>query len=696
MRTFSIFLIGVTLAAQSRPGAKRVEWPAFGGGSENTHYSPLKQINVKNVGRLKVAWTFESGDEYPGSNIQCNPIMVDGVLYLTTARLQVVALDPATGKRFWTFDGMKGERPGHRNRGLTYWTDGKQSRILFGLQHELLSLDAKTGELDTAFGERGRVDMRKAFDRPAELTTISAPTPGAIYGDLIILGSSVPETLPSTPGDIRAYNVRTGKLVWTFHTVPRPGEFGYETWPKDAWKHSGGANAWAGLTVDTKRGLVYVPTGSAAFDFYGADRHGDNLFANTILCLDAKTGERKWHFQTIRHDVWDLDFPAAPLLVTVRHKGKAVDAIAQAGKDGYLYVLNRETGESLFPIEERAIPASSVDGELLAKSQPIPLKPAPFVRQEFTEATVTNRTPEARKAVLDQLKNLDYGPRFTPPSLKGTVIFPGFGGGAEWGGGAYDPETHLYYVNANEMAWILRLVPPAASRGQDRTRGIYRSRCAGCHRADMKGAPPEYPAVDNLADRMNAEQLAAIIRNGSGRMPGFAALGDPAIKALTNYLLKKEDTEVRVAAGPKPPVQLKYGSDGYNQFFDHEGYPANSPPWGTLSAINLDTGDYAWKIPFGEHPELAAKGITDTGSWNHGGGVVTAGGLFFIGASHLDRKFRAYDKLTGKLLWETLLPSSGVATPATYMVNGKQYVVIAAGGGRGTPSKGTYVAFALP
>ena len=468
-------------------------WEAFGGSSDNIHYSSLKQINTKNVQKLKVAWTFDSGDSYPGSDIQCNPIIVDGVMYATTPRLKVVAIDAGTGKQIWMFDGLQDQRPNHKNRGLMHWTDGKESRIFFPLGYELLSIDAKTGKLDPGFGNEGRVDMRAAFDRPLDQLTLSVPSPGAIYKDLVILGSSVPETLPATPGDIRAYNVRTGKLQWTFHTIPRPGEFGHDTWPKDAWKHTGGANNWPGLVADVKRGLVFVPTGSAAFDFYGADRHGDNLFANSIICLDANTGERKWHFQAVKHDVWDLDFPSAPLLITVRQKGKLVDAVAQAGKDGFIYVLNRETGESLFPMEERTVPASTVEGEQLAKTQRVPAKPAPFSRQEFTEDMVTKRTDAAHETMLAKLRTLDFGGRFTPPSLKGTVVFPGFSGGAEWGGQAYDPETHLFYINANEMPWILRLVPPSTMRRATKASAVYRSRCANCHRADRKGAPPSTP-----------------------------------------------------------------------------------------------------------------------------------------------------------------------------------------------------------
>jgi quinoprotein glucose dehydrogenase len=671
-------------------------WEVSGGTAENIHYSSLKQINTQNVQNLKVAWTFDSGDAYPGSGIECNPIVVDGVLYATSPKLLVFAVNAATGEKIWTFDALNGGRPTHKNRGLTYWSDGKQSRIFFPLEEQLLSIDAKTGKLDPAFGKKGRVDMREAYDRPVEQISLSVRSPGVVYKDLLILGSTVSERLPASPGDIRAYDVRTGKLRWTFHTIPHPGEFGYETWPPNAWKTSGGANDWGGLSLDEKRGNVFVATGAAAFDFYGSDRHGDDLFANSVLCLDAATGKRKWHYQTVKHDVWDMDLPTAPQLVTVRHNGKLVDAVAQAGKDGYVYVLNRETGESLFPVEERAVPVSNMEGELLSKSQKVPLKPAPFVRQGFTDDMVTNRTEAAHDAVLKELQKMDHGGRFIAPSTKASVVFPGFAGGAEWGGGAYDPETHLYYINANESAYILQLTPPSITKKRMSGSAIYRSRCASCHGPDMKGSGTEIPAVDSLSGHMTEEQVSAIIRKGSGRMPSFASMGTPALHALSEFLLNKNDVEVMLDPDQKAEVELKYSSNGYKTLNDPDGYPGSTPPWGSLSAINLDTGEYAWKIPFGEYPELVAKGMKDTGSENHGGGIVTAGGLFFIGATHYDSKFRAYDKKTGKLVWETLLPFAGNATPAMYEIKGKQYVVIAAGGGRSKPSGATYIAFALP
>lgn len=669
----------------------------FGGGPENIHYSSLKQIHRGNVSQLKVAWTFDTGDAFPGSEMQCNPIVVGGLLYATTPKLRVIALDASTGELKWAFEPpLPVNRRGRRNRGVAYWTDGKVARIFSAAGYQLYSIDAKTGRLDPNFGQGGIVDLREGLGRPPESLTVGSTTPGVVYKDLLIMPTLVSETLPAAPGDIRAYDVRTGKIRWTFHTIPRPGEFGYETWPRDAWKHTGGANNWAGMVVDRKRGLLYAPTGSAAFDFYGADRHGDNLFANTLLCLKAETGQRVWHFQAVKHDVWDRDFPAAPALVTVRHRGKWVDAVAQITKSGHVFVFNRETGESLFPLETRQVPPSPVDGERLAPTQVLPLAPPPFSRQRFTADMVTRRTPEAHRIVMERFQKLRSGDQFEPPSLEGTIIFPGFDGGAEWGGAAFDPETGFLYVNSNEMPWILRLVPAIFSRGGVSGRRLYNQRCASCHLEDFKGSPPNFPALTGLKERYTLAQVKEIVSQGVGRMPGFSSLGESAVEAVSKYVLTGEDVGARLQSSD-PSQPLKYSFDGYNKFLDPDGYPAVQPPWGMLTAINLNTGEFVWRRPFGEFPELAAKGMTNTGTENYGGGIVTAGGLFFIGATNHDKKFRAFDKLTGKLLWETTLPASGNATPAMYEIRGKQYVVIAAGGGKsGAPSGGSYVAFSLP
>jgi quinoprotein glucose dehydrogenase len=672
-------------------------WKMFGGGSENTHYSTLSQINRDNVNQLKVAWMFETGDAFQGSEMQCNPIVVDGVLYATTPKLRVIALNAATGELRWSFDpNEKDKSPGKmRNRGLTYWTDGFEQRIYFVFRNFLYALDAKSGAPVNSFGEAGRVDLREGLGRELKDISITATTPGVLYQNLFILGSLVSEGLPSSPGHIRAYDVRTGKQRWIFHTIPQPGEFGYKTWPKDAWKYIGGANNWCGMVVDEQRGLLFAPTGSAAFDFYGANRHGDNLFANSLLCLNARTGKRLWHFQAIKHDVWDRDFPAAPVLVTVKRQGRMVDAVAQITKSGHVFVFERTTGKSLFPIEYRKVSTAGADGERLADRQPFPLLPEPFARQELTEEGLTKRTPEAHKAVLERFRKLRSGGQFEPPSLAGTIVFPGYDGGAEWGGAAYDPQTNLLYVNSNEMAWVLRLVERKKTSSQTSAQNLYLSQCASCHRNDMRGTPPEFPSLVGINKKLNDNQIASLIRKGAGRMPGFATLGEEAIRGLVRYLSTGENPTVTQMKAS--PIDLKYGIDGYNKFLDPEGFPAVAPPWGTLNAIDLNSGKLVWQIPLGEYPALTAKGITNTGSENYGGAVVTSSGLLFIGATNFDNKFRAFDKATGKLLWETLLPAAGNATPATYEVNGRQYIVIAAGGGKsGAPPGGKYVAFALP
>lgn len=701
--SFLIFPLTIVFAGCA-PEERRVpesgyrSWEVYGGPGF-MHYSTLDQINRENVPQLEVAWTFDTGDAFEGSEMEANPLVVDSVLYTTTPQLRVIALHGATGKLVWSFDPFEGREINRklRNRGVTYWSDGPDQRLFFTADHYLYALSASDGTLITEFGNGGRVDLREGLGRDPRTINIRATSPGVIYNDLIIMGSAVSEGLPSAPGDIRAYDCRTGELEWTFHTIPRPGEPGYETWPEEAWRYTGGANNWAGMSLDRERGLVFAPTGSAAFDFYGANRTGDNLYANTLLALNAESGELVWYFQGVKHDVWDRDFPAPPTLVTVRKGRRLVEAVAQITKSGYVLIFDRDSGKSLFPIEYRSVPRSDVEGEELAETQPFPVQPPPFARQQFAEDLVTTRTQAVHDSVLRRLRAVRSGPQFTPPSTEGTVIFPGFDGGGEWGGAAFDPETGILYVNSNEMAWILRLVERRDTGPRATSRELYLNQCASCHRRDLQGTPPEFPSLVDLTRQYSPQTMDSLLLQGSGRMPSFAHLSKQERDALIRYVLYRENQMVETFTNLDSPFDLQYTHDGYNKFLDPEGYPAVKPPWGTLNALDLDAGEYVWQIPLGEYPGLAAQGFEHTGSENYGGPVVTAGGVLFIGATIYDRKFRAFDKHSGELLWETTLPAAGTATPATYQINGRQYVVIAAGGGKwGAPSGGTYVAFALP
>ena len=697
----ALLLLTIPVWGQLRqvPKSGYTGWSVYGGGNESIRYSRLTQINRTNAGRLTVAWEYDTGEASKGSEIQCNPVVVDGVLYGTSPTLRLFALDAATGREKWSFQaataaGLTGRA---RNRGVVVWGEGAERRVFVSASNFLFAVNAATGKLIESFGQGGRIDMRAGLGRDLTKVTVAAATPGVAFKDLLIMGFMTSEDLPAAPGDIRAFDARTGNIRWSFHTIPHPGEYGYDTWPKEAWKYSGAANNWAGMALDEKRAMVFVPTGSASYDFYGANRVGDNLFANSLLALDANTGKRVWHFQTVKHDVWDRDLPAPPSLVTVQHDGKLVDAVAQITKSGHVYVFERETGKPLFPIEYRAVPPSDIEGEVLARTQPLPVRPPAFSRQRFTADMVTKRTPEVHRLVLERFKQIERtAGQFEPPSAKGTIVFPGYDGGGEWGGAGFDPETGLLYVNANEMAWIMRMVLRAETRGKVSGKVLYRRNCSGCHREDMGGSPPEFPALAGIGKKLTQAQVLDVVRKGAGRMPGFAHLGDPVTESITAYLMTGTEIAAEAPAAHSP-YEMKYGFDGYNKFLDPDGYPAVEPPWGTLSAIDLDKGEIRWQIPFGEFPELVAKGLRNTGSENYGGPVVTAGGLIFIGATNHDRKFHVFDKLTGKLLWETLLPAAGNATPAVYELNGRQYIVIACGGGKsGAPSGGKYVAFALP
>lgn len=698
---FAALLVALPFARAAQPTPRPVTpaeeyrgWAVYGGGSDQIRYSRLDQINRTNVRQLEIAWTFDAKET---GGLQTNPIVVDGVLYTTTPRHRVLALDAATGAVRWRFDsGIPLSGP---HRGVTYWASGDDRRIFAGQSSFVYALHAESGVPIPEFGVDGRIDLREDLGRPADAQSITLTTPGIIYRDLLIVGGLVAEELPASPGHIRAYDVRTGALRWIFHTIPQPGQFGYDTWPPDAWTYSGGANNWAGMAVDEARGIVYVPTGSASADFYGANRLGDNLFANSLIALDAASGTRLWHFQAVRHDIWDRDFPAPPSLVTVTRDGARIDAVAQTSKQGVIFLFDRVTGKSLFPIEYRRYPPSTVPGEVAAATQPLPLEPAPFSRQRLTERMLTKRTPEAHEAVLDAFRTFRSDGAFVPFAVKqDTIIFPGFDGGAEWGGSAFDPGTGLLYVNANEMAWTGRLEPTPVG---NTARQVYMRACAACHRDTLQGEPPQMPSLVGIAGRQDSEEIAGVIRKGAGRMPGFPTLTDDEVDALVQYLRTGDNREIRDLS-PSPLV-LPYRSTGYRKFLDPDGYPAVEPPWGTLNAINLNTGEFAWTVPLGEYPELAAMGLKNTGSENYGGPVVTAGGLLFIGATNFDRKFRAFDKATGELLWEASLPFSGNGTPATYEVGGRQFIVVPAGGGKSpgqsgpaAESGGIYVAFALP
>lgn len=593
------------------------DWPCVGGDRGWSRYSTLDQINRGNVKDLEVAWSFSTGEleGRKGKTIECTPLVIGDVMYVTTAYLKLIALEAATGRPIWSFDPLQLSSPGPLasggvNRGVAWWSDGEadgERRVLHGVSDgRLFSLDARTGLPDPAFGENGAKDLREDLDGDYSRMPYGPTSAPAVCGDVVVLGFSCGEGPgPAAPGDVRAFDVRTGRQLWRFHTVPRPDEFGHDTWEGDSWKDRGAANAWGGVSVDVARGMVFAGLGSAAFDFYGGDRKGQNLFANCVIALDAQTGQRRWHFQTLRHDLWDHDLPVCPSLVTVNHDGRQIDAVAQVTKTGYLFLFDRETGRPLFEVEERSAPRSDVPGEESWPTQPVPVRPPPFCRTVFTEDDVTDLGEATRAAVLEQIQGLRFGQEFTPPSLEGTIVTPGFHGGATWSGASFDPDTDTLYVNANNLPNVLTLVPA------------------------------------------------------------------------------------------KDGAKHRYGITGYHKFLDPDGHPAVRRPWGTLTAIDLKEGTLRWQSVLGSEPGLDVD--EPTGTENFGGCIVTAGGLVFIGATR-DEQFHAFDKDTGELLWQAPLPAGGYATPCTYAVSGRQYVVIAAGGAGkpGTRAGDQFIAFSLP
>lgn len=607
-KTALIAAVFVSVAAAQ----DHASWRDYAGAADSAQYSSLKQIDRSNVAKLQLAWTYSTGDS---QRYSFNPLMVDGTLYVLAKRNSIVALDAATGKELWSYTP---DPPAAiiTSRGINYWEskDRTDRRLLFSANHQLQAIDARTGKPILTFGNQGRVNLKDGLGRdPNALKLVQSTTPGRVFEDLIILGSATNEGYTSGPGDIRAWDVRTGKLVWTFHTIPHPGEFGYETWPKDAWRSVGGANAWGEMTVDTQRGIIYIPTASAKYNFYGADRKGSDLFADCVLALDARTGKRLWHFQMVHHDIWDYDGATAPKLLTVRHEGKMVDIVAQPSKEGFLWVFDRVTGNPLWPVEERAVPKSDVPGEETWPTQPFPLKPPPFARQKFTADDINPYLPAGEKAKFrDEILSARNEGLFTPPALRNTIEMPGNNGGGNWGGAAVDPGRGMLFIVSKDYPAILKLEPDQTAP-------------AGATR---------YVSAFNLVTASNGQSPIA-------------------------------------------------------------------PPWTSLTAYDLNEGTIKWKLPLGDVPELAAKGIHNTGAqYPKVGPVVTAGGLIFTGTR--DRKIRAFDVETGKLLWETEVAAAVEGIPAVYEIGGREYVVYCAAAQEGLtpdtqkPIQGAYVAFALP
>lgn len=695
-RLIGHFLLSAAFATSSL-AANSVDWPTYLGDKARTLYSHLHQIDRSNVGQLEVAWTYDTGEK---GEYQANNLIIDGVLYTATPSRRVIALEAATGRELWVWNPAQTHAgPGaRRQRGLVLWQDGEERRLFTGVGNYLFALDPANGTVIPSFGENGSVHLGVGLGETVT-PKVGLNTPGVIFGDLLIIGGF------GGPGAVRALDVRTGKLRWIFHLIPRPGEVGYETWPAEAWKTATGAMPWSGQALDEKRGIVYVATKTAEPDFYGGARHGDNLFANSLVALDAKTGRRIWHYQIVHHDLLDRDLPCAPVLLTVTHEGRQIDAVAQGTKQGVLFVFDRVTGHPLWKIDEKPVPGSDLRGEKASPTQPFPSKPAPLVRQHYTEDDAATISPTAAEQSLSRIRvSPNFGP-FPAPSLKETIMFPGFDGGMEWGGAAVDPHG-VYYVNVNEMPWIMQMIETRKADGSPLPRGErdYLVHCAACHGADRKGIPlAGFPSLIELGQRRSREEVKKIIVGGFGRMPAFDRLTETQRETIIGYVLGEDSTlgSGRPDEGPRSSPRPRsddppYAFAGFRRWLDNEGYPAVKPPWGSLAAVDLNSGEIKWQVPLGEYRELTARGIPPTGTENYGGPVVTAGKLVFIAAT-ADETIRAFDTETGKVLWQAPLPFSGNATPSVYAVNGRQYVVVSAGGAKsGRPAGGSIVAFALP
>ncbi len=693
----------VLLAAScTSPGNNAYDgWTQYLGGADRAHYSTLAQIDSLNVGQLKVAWAYDAPDS---GQMQMNPIIVQGTMYGVTAALKAFALDAATGKQLWLY--KDNAQASGTSRGVAYWEDGNDKRILYTVGDKLIALNALDGKPVLSFGTNGKTDLHTGLPDAAKDKYITSNTPGTIFKNLIILPVRVAEDAGAAPGYVRAFDVRTGKLVWVFHTIPMPDEKGYNTWPPEAYKNInvGAVNNWAGMALDEKTGTLFIPLGSAAPDFYGANRKGANLYANCLLALNANDGSYKWHFQLTHHDMWDRDPPAPPNLITVTQNGKSIDAVAQVTKQGYTFVLDRSTGQPLFPVQEVSAPASALPGEQAWPTQPVPLLPKPYARQ-INGLTENDISPFAGNKETLKKEFLAADKRaFAPPDTGNVLLLPGYDGGAEYGGAAADPFKGILYVNANEMAWFLKMEKqPAANAPNSKNiqkgyagEQVYQASCSGCHGSNRQGnAASGYPDLTMLPQKQTTQYVLQTITNGKGKMPGFSSINAADKERLVAFLFGTERKEI-MSTGMAAANLDAYRHTGYKKFLDDKGLPAISPPWGTLTAIDLNSGKQLWQTTLGITPGLPKQDTNPTGCENYGGPVITSNGLLFIAATK-DGMFRAFSRYTGKLLWQTALPAACFATPAMYSINGKQFITMACGGEKlGTKKGNKIVAFALP
>ncbi len=697
---FPMILLLLAKAAYAQDGAINADWPAYGGDKSSRKYSALNNITRDNVGNLELAWTYHSGTSGlalpPMSALQVNPLVINGILYGLGPQAQVFAVRADSGQPLWTTHplGKSEEVMFSQKRGLVYWREEGEARLLIGIGHQLVAIDPLSGKLIDEFGQGGAVDLREGLGRAPEGLAVAGSTPGVIFEDLLIMGTRVGEHEGAAPGHIRAYDVRTGEIRWTFHTIPRPGEAGHKTWPEDAWKTAGGANAWAGMSLDEERGLVFLPLGSPAGDFIGIARPGANLYGNSLVALDASDGRLRWHYQIVHHDLWDRDLNSPPTLITITRGGQSVDVVVQTTKQGVTYVFDRETGEPIFPIKETRVPQSSIPGEQSWPTQPLPTLPLPFAQQVFGKDQITDISPEAHAFVKKRMDSMAEHQPFSPLGFEETIVFPGYDGGASWGGAAYDPASQSIFINAMNYPSVSRIIAKEIVDGPvGQGEVIYQQVCIFCHLANRQGTQHFSPSLINIGERFSKKELREIIANGRGRMIG-TPLPDKSMNSLLEYLVSA-DQAIAGKVDDTSAKHIEYLFSGYEDFTDNEGYPASKPPWGTLTSINMGSGKTNWQVVLGEHEELTKRGVPQTGTRNYGAPLVTAGGLVFIAATS-DEMIRAFDSKSGALLWQAKLPAAGYATPVSYSVNGIQYIAIVCGGGRlGAASGDAYVAFRL-